>query len=606
MRSIRLSLMVYFLGLLCVALTVASLLLHNTAQRTLRAKEQATEALIEARYEERAREARQRFDERLLAQAKSLAGRTRPSYRWDRIHNYSFHYAGTAALTASLTNPGSRLAALANALQAAHFRPPPKGGKRSLGWVQTTPVQLQIWRHNLIDLKLVKPDVILDDETGWPRIHSRIETNGWGEPFFPGEERLGLPQESGFAPAARLTWMLDDWRSPQGVPVRRVRFRSLITLDSRPTGAKESAFRPSYWPSPASIIIQCAADLRELDAVLDQLAQQREQELAAMRDETEAALAQHRRWLLWICGFTFGATALGSLLLVWLGLAPLSRLSEAVSNVSPRNFRLGIDNDRLPHELRPIAERLSTTLELLQRAFAREKQATADISHELRTPLAALITTIDLALRKQRTPEQYREMLADCRLSASQMHQIVERLLTLARLDAGVDRLRAQPVDVMELAQQCASVVRPLAEARGLSLAVVDRCSEALLAESDPLMTDPDKLREVLTNLLHNAIQYNRPQGRIDVTVVRDNGQVKVEVSDTGIGISAEARALIFERFYRADPSRNADDLHAGLGLAIVKEYVELMGGRIIVESQEGQGSTFRVELPVHGPAQAG
>jgi signal transduction histidine kinase len=198
-------------------------------------------------------------------------------------------------------------------------------------------------------------------------------------------------------------------------------------------------------------------------------------------------------------------------------------------------------------------------------------------------------------------------MLSDCRLSASQMHQIVERLLTLARLDAGVDRLRAQPVDAGELAAQCASVVRPLAEARGLSLEVHNLLAAVEdAAEGGPLLTDPDKLREVLTNLLHNAIQYNRPAGRIDVTVARQDGRVRLEVADTGIGIAPDAREHIFERFYRADPSRNAEDLHAGLGLAIVKEYVELMGGRITVESEEGQGSTFRVELPVCGPAQAG
>ncbi|HTU23742.1 MAG TPA: HAMP domain-containing sensor histidine kinase, partial [Gemmataceae bacterium] len=113
------------------------------------------------------------------------------------------------------------------------------------------------------------------------------------------------------------------------------------------------------------------------------------------------------------------------------------------------------------------------------------------------------------------------------------------------------------------------------------------------------IQADPDKLREIITNLLHNAIQYNRPGGSIDLRVVRENGTLDVAVQDTGIGIAPEARAMIFERFYRADPSRGGDDLHAGLGLAIVKEYIDLMGGSINVESTEGQGSTFRVLLPV-------
>src|SRR4051812_38209644 len=126
MRSIRLSLVVCFLGLLCVALTVASALLHDTAKRTLVAKEQAAEALVEARYEERAREARQRMDDRLLAQAKSLAGRVRPRYRWERIQNYQFHHASLAALTLSAAHPALRLSSLINCAQANHKQPPPE------------------------------------------------------------------------------------------------------------------------------------------------------------------------------------------------------------------------------------------------------------------------------------------------------------------------------------------------------------------------------------------------------------------------------------------------------------------------------------------------
>jgi len=241
--------------------------------------------------------------------------------------------------------------------------------------------------------------------------------------------------------------------------------------------------------------------------------------------------------------------------------------------------------------LAPIVDHLKETLDQLRQAFEREKQAAADISHELRTPVAALLTTLEVALKKPRKPEEYREILAECRESGQQISQLVERLLTLARIDAGVDRLRVEPVDVAELAEQCTALIRPLAESRGLTLRLHSE-GEAILK------ADPAKLREVLTNLLHNAIEYNRPDGRVEISVVRYNGTLRVEVSDTGIGIPPEARTHIFERFYRADPSRHAEGLHAGLGLAIVKGYIDLMGGTISVESVVGQGSTFRVELP--------
>ena len=340
--------------------------------------------------------------------------------------------------------------------------------------------------------------------------------------------------------------------------------------------------------------------MSKLDATLAGFAERRDDELAEVAVQTNESLGDLRRYLFAISLIVFAATGIGSFWLVRLGLSPLSRLSDAVSRVSPKDFRLPLDDRPLPRELQPIAGRLSNTFDLLKRAFAREKQAAADISHELRTPLAALLTTTELALRKPRSPEQYREFMQDCHASAQQMNQIVERLLTLARLDAGVDRLRPQTVDAAALAQQCATVIRPLAEARGLQLNFKDPHPPAQPSDDGDCVVriDPDKLREVLTNLLHNAIQYNRPGGSVDLRVARHNGSLAVEVSDTGIGIAPEARERIFERFYRIDPSRGSDDLHAGLGLAIVKGYLDLMGGTIDVDSTEGQGSTFRVRLP--------
>jgi len=165
-------------------------------------------------------------------------------------------------------------------------------------------------------------------------------------------------------------------------------------------------------------------------------------------------------------------------------------------------------------------------------------------------------------------------------------------LLALARLDAGVDTLRPQNLDASHLVEQCASLVRPLADARGLEIQV--KRNGSILCR-----TDPNKLREVVTNLLHNAIEYNRPQGRVEVSVKQENGELDLEVRDTGIGIAPGAFPHLFERFYRADPSRHADGLHAGLGLAIVKGYLDLMAGSITVESKEGEGTTFHVRLPV-------
>jgi signal transduction histidine kinase len=215
----------------------------------------------------------------------------------------------------------------------------------------------------------------------------------------------------------------------------------------------------------------------------------------------------------------------------------------------------------------------------------------------LRTPLAALMTTLEVALKKQRSADDYREILAECRASGQHMFQLVERIMTLARLDAGADQFRPDDVDAVEIASSCADMIRPLATAKGLELRV--RLPESIVAQ-----TDPDKLREVLVNLLHNAIEYNKPDGAIDLAVERSNGRIRFAVRDTGIGIAPESLEHIFERFYRGDPSRHADTPHAGLGLSIVKCYVELMGGTIQVQSSAA-GTTFTVELPYIAPAPA-
>ena len=313
--------------------------------------------------------------------------------------------------------------------------------------------------------------------------------------------------------------------------------------------------------------------------------------MASLDAEINADLRRLRSRLLVISFCTLVGIALGSYFLVLLGLVPLQQMSHAVSQISEKDFRLNVDQAKLPQELQPIASRLTQMLDQLRRAFDREKQAAADISHELRTPLSALLTTIEVALRRPRKVEEYQEILDECRSSGRHMYQMVERLLALARLDAGVIHFKPREVDLADVAKQCVDMVRPLAEARGLKLRV----------RLDPpvaFTTDPDKVREVLINLLHNAIEYNRPDGAVELHIgARANGDLRLEVRDTGIGIAPEAKLHLFERFYRADPSRHADTPHAGLGLAIVKSYVDLMGGRIGVDSSD-RGSTFFIDLP--------
>jgi heavy metal sensor kinase len=645
-RSIRFSLVVYFLLLLTLALGAAFGLVYSLARQTVTDKLDNERKRIDAQFTEKAHEEERRLDEKLLVQAQALAGLVQVQTDWPRLTGLRLQALGVLSVGATPQAPLLMPLWLAESVRGRtswelsrsvlaelrfnetevlprlspglsadsfFFQIDSDWGSsyRSESLVTSSfpgnprsfaPTAAIAHRFSTVELEpnlevrsvqlKVPATRMLPFGLGWGRSHRGNDGRapGTDSPRSPGSRRPepGAPSDEPTPPAgSRPTEPGADVRGPDG------------SRAGRPEGPRFPAPRsPGEFELPMrpSLYIQCAVGLDEYRNTLAKYREARDKESHDLEARTAAGLANLRNRLLLTSTLTFAAAVLGTLLLVRRGLAPLASLGHAVSKVSPRDFRLPLGDSPMPRELGPIVARLNGTLGLLKRAFEREKQATADISHELRTPLAAMLTTLEIALRKPRRPEEYRELLEDCRLSAQQMNQIVERLLTLARLDAGVDLLRAQTVDLAELADQCAAVVRPLAEARGLRLRV--QRNGAL-----PVATDPDKMREVLMNLLHNAIQYNRPEGSIEVQVGRQDGQVEVAVRDTGIGMPAEVRGRIFERFYRADQARNEDGMHAGLGLAIVKEYVDLMGGRIVVDSAEGQGSTFRVSLPDPGKA---
>jgi heavy metal sensor kinase len=548
MKSIRLSLVLYFLALIAAALGAVSVLAYQNTERVLQSKEAIRRQLLQDQFKKNCDETRRRLDWALLRLAASLEGQAQGQIHKSRM-------SGQPMVPSELQFNEQKL-------------PPHREGDVVEYFQVNVDTVTPPWRSRSLG------------ERSFPFDAATFAKMEFHQAQF-GELELAPGTQ-----VRHLTWKADPTRPWFGRP--RPGMTPQRTGQRRPPPAtQEPPERP-----PVPILIQCAAETTHRDAALKKLQGELDTDLANLKAESSDTLAGLRNRLLLINLSTFAAIVVGGFWLVGLGLAPLRRLSDAVSLVSAKDFRLAFDDRRLPHELRPIVERLTATLDLLKRTFAREKQAAADISHELRTPLAALLTTVEVALRKARSPEEYREVLADCHATGQQMSQLVERLLALARLDAGVDTMRPRTVEVTALAEQCAAMVRPLAEARGLTL-------EFHRNGPIQLSMDPDKLREIVTNLLHNAIEYNQPNGRVDMTVEGQNGHLQVEVSDTGIGIAPEAREHIFERFYRADPSRHAEGLHAGLGLAIVKGYVDLMGGTIAVESTPGKGSTFRLELPL-------
>ena len=280
----------------------------------------------------------------------------------------------------------------------------------------------------------------------------------------------------------------------------------------------------------------------------------------------------------------------GAWVLVSRAIRPVEAISAAASRISAGHLAERINVADTDSELGRLAGVLNSTFARLESAFAQQKQFTADASHELRTPLAVMISEAQTTLARTRTEAEYRETIATFLDTAQQMRRLTESLLELARFDAGQESLQHERLDLAECVQAAVELVHPLADARGL----------ALHCELSPAETlgDAQRLGQVITNLLTNAIHYNKPGGAVRVITRLESDSVLLLVSDSGLGIAPEDLPHLFERFYRADTARSHAQGRSGLGLAICKAIVDAHGGRIEVRSEVGQGTTFTVRLP--------
>lgn len=308
-------------------------------------------------------------------------------------------------------------------------------------------------------------------------------------------------------------------------------------------------------------------------------------------------LEELRQLAYWLAGLGGGVLVLGLAGGWWLAsraIRPIADISAAAARIAAGDLSHRINSAETVSELGQLAAVLNSTFARLEAAFARQQQFTADASHELRTPVAIVLAQTQATLARDRSPAEYRETLEACQRAAQRMRALTESLLTLARLDGGHRHTTRERLDLGRTVQDCIEHLGPLARERRVVI-------HSDLAPTECL-GDPQQLAQVVANLITNALVHNRCDGEVRVCVRGDPEWATLTVADAGPGISAEDLPRIFERFYRADKSRNAATGGTGLGLAISKAIVEAHGGTLEVASVPGHGCTFTVRLPA-GPA---
>jgi len=280
----------------------------------------------------------------------------------------------------------------------------------------------------------------------------------------------------------------------------------------------------------------------------------------------------------------------------WLSrkaVAPVGEIARAAQSISEHELSKRLPILQTGDELQSLSETLNEMFGRLERAFKRVTQFTADASHELRTPIALMRTRTEVALRKQRSEADYRETIVRIHQELERTSALIENLMTLARADSGSEPLRVEPTNLNELFLEISETARLLAE--GKSIQYDQRLPETPLNVSG----NAPSLRRLFLILIDNAVKYTSREGRISVVLDSSDGAAVTEIRDTGVGISTTDLPHIFERFYRADESRSRESGGTGLGLSIAKWIAEAHQGKISVVSKVGEGSVFRVQIPL-------
>jgi heavy metal sensor kinase len=318
-------------------------------------------------------------------------------------------------------------------------------------------------------------------------------------------------------------------------------------------------------------------------------------EVGASLEPVRAVL--HRLVILLATGLTAMVVVAisGGYWLVRRALAPVDEISSSAEQITLHNLKERLPVAHTGDELERLSLSLNHMIARLEDAFQQNRRFIADASHELRTPMTIMRGELESIVEQTHSAPEVQRTAASILEEVERLTRIVEGLFAISRLDAGEAQKELVKFDLAELATSTAEQMYLLAEDKGISITC--QAPEKVTVEGDRA-----RMKQVVVNLLDNAIKYTQSGGKITLSVGATNGRAVLEVADNGMGIPTEAQARIFERFFRVDKARSRDMGGAGLGLSIVKSICTAHGGQVNFQSTEGSGSRFRVELPLSRP----
>jgi heavy metal sensor kinase len=281
----------------------------------------------------------------------------------------------------------------------------------------------------------------------------------------------------------------------------------------------------------------------------------------------------------------------GGIFLSKMSLRPVDKITKTAKEITAKNLSLKISVPPINDEIGRLAETLNEMILRLEKSFNQIRQFTSDASHELRTPLTILRGEIEIALNKDRTVEEYMEILNSALEEVMRLSRVVDSLLELSRADAGQTKMQLKIGNLSNLVSDITEDMEIIADDKDVKL-FAD-------IESDiNIHYDDIRLHQAILNIIDNAVKYTQAGGKVVVSLKNREHYVEFKVSDSGIGMNEIELSHAFDRFYRVDKARSANIKGTGLGLSIVKWIVESHKGKMFIESQPDKGTNFTIMIP--------